>query len=75
MSELLTPGFLAKHSRFLSTDEMFGASGFKVETTEDFQNIPGNDWNDFIRKNTSFATWDDMLSTAGAEWAKAKLVL
>jgi hypothetical protein len=31
LSELLTPGFLAKHSRFLSEDEMFDASGFKVD--------------------------------------------
>lgn len=75
LSELLTPGFLAKHSRFLSTDEMFEASGFKIESTEDFTKIPDDEWNRFIQQNTSFATWDDMLSAAGTEWAQQRLKL
>lgn len=73
LGELLNPGFLAKHTRFLSADEMFEASGFKVETTEDFENIPDEEWNDFIERNTPFATWNDMLSAAAAEWAARKL--
>jgi hypothetical protein len=75
LSELLTQGFLAKHTRFLSEDEMFEASGFKVETAEDFEKIPDEDWAHFIEQNTPFATWSDMLSAAGAEWAQKKLGL
>jgi hypothetical protein len=73
LSELLTPGFLAKHTRFLSEDEMFEASGFKVQTAEDFEKIPDEEWDNFIQQNTPFATWSDMLSAAGAEWAQKKL--
>ena len=73
LSELLTPGFLAKHTRFLSEDEMFEASGFKVETAEDFEKIPDEEWDRFIEQNTPFTTWSDMLSAAGAEWAQKKL--
>lgn len=70
---LLTPGFLAKHTRFLSADEMLEASGFNVETAEDFEKIPYEEWNNFIEQNTPFATWSDMLSAAAAEWAQKKL--
>jgi len=73
LSELLTPGFLAKHTRFLSEDEMFEASGFKVETAEDFEKIPDEEWDRFIEQNTPFTTWSEMLSAAGAEWAQKKL--
>lgn len=73
LDALLTPGFLAKHTRFLSTDEMFKASGFDVETTEDFEKIPDEEWNTFIEQNTPFATWSDMLSAAAAEWTRKKL--
>ena len=73
LSELLTSGFLAKHTRFLSEDEMFEASGFKVETAEDFEKIPDEEWDRFIEQNTPFTTWSDMLSAAGAEWAQKKL--
>lgn len=75
LSELLTPGFLAKYSRFLSEDEMFEASGIKVESPEDFAKIPDEEWDDFIQHNTLFATWSDMLSAAGNEWAAKKLGL
>ncbi len=73
LGELLTPGFLAKHTRFLSEDEMFEASGFNVETTEDFEKIPDEEWNNFIEQNTPFTTWSDMLSAAAAEWAQKRL--
>jgi hypothetical protein len=75
LNELLTAGFLAKHSRFLSVDEMFKASGFKVETSEDFAKIPDDEWEHFVQQNTTFATWHDMLSAAGTEWAQKKLKL
>lgn len=73
LGELLTPGFLAKHTRFLSEDELFEASGFSVQSTEDFDKIPDEEWDNFIQQNTPFATWSDMLSAAGAEWAQKKL--
>jgi hypothetical protein len=73
VGELLTPGFLAKHTRFLSEDELFEASGFSVQSTENFEKIPDEEWDNFIQQNTPFATWSDMLSAAGAEWAQKKL--
>jgi len=75
LSELLTPGFLAKHTRFLSEDELFEASGFEVKTAEDFEKIPDDEWDQFIQQNTPFATWSDMLSAAGTEWTQKKLGL
>ena len=73
LGELLTPGFLAKHTRFLSEDELFEASGLSVQSTEDFEKIPDEEWDNFIQQNTPFASWSDMLSAAGAEWAQKKL--
>ncbi len=75
LEELLTPGFLAKHTRFLSTDELFEASGFTIENAEDFEKIPDDEWDSFIQQNTPFATWSDMLSAAGNEWAQKNIGL
>jgi hypothetical protein len=73
LTEMLTPAFVAKHTRFANADEMFAASGFKIETQEDFASIPGEKWNEFIRSISSFADWDAMLGEAGSEWAAKKL--
>lgn len=75
VSEMLTPGFLARHTRFLSADELFEASGFKIETAEDFEKVPDEDWDEFIQQSTPFADWSDMLSAAGTEWTRKKLGL
>lgn len=75
VTELLTPAFLCRRSRFQSVDEMFSASSFKIESTEDFDAIPGAAWDEFIRTNTSFASWSAMLGEASAEWASRKLGL
>lgn len=72
MRELLTPDFLRSHSRFNSIEEMFEASGFKVETQDDFKNIPDEPWDEFIAKETTFPNWKEMLIAAGGEYAKRK---
>ena len=75
VSELLTSSFLSKHTRFLSTNDLFEASGFKVESTEDFEAIPSDKWDDFIRSVSSFENWQAMLAAAGEEWVSKKLGL
>ncbi|HBD7330913.1 TPA: hypothetical protein KKX22_003201, partial [Legionella pneumophila] len=49
------------------------ASGYHIEKNEDLNNIPDKDWDGFIKKSTSFSSWEEMLSTAGTMWAKEKL--
>lgn len=75
ISEMLTPAFLRKHSRFGSTDEMFAASGFQVESQEDFEKIPDAEWDAFVSKATTFRTWKAMLGAAAADYAKKKIGL
>jgi hypothetical protein len=75
LPELLTPDFLRGCSHFESADALFAASGFKVDTPEDFAAIPDAAWDDFICANTTFAAWDEMLGKAGGEWAARRLDL
>jgi len=73
IAELLTPDFLADCSVFASVDEMFEASGFKVESPEDFEAIPDEEWEWFIQQNTSYTSWSEMTEAAGVIWAKNKM--
>jgi hypothetical protein len=73
VSELLTVSFLSKHTRFSSANDLFAASGYKVETKEDFAAIPDDKWDDFIRSISSFVSWEAMLGAAGKEWATKQL--
>jgi hypothetical protein len=73
--ELFSSQFMRRHTRFCSFGEMVAASGFKVESTEDFAAIPDQDWDQFIRQETSFPNWAAMQEAAGEEWVARKMGL
>jgi hypothetical protein len=75
IAELLTPQFLSSCCRFQSIEEMFEASGFKINSAEDFKSIPDREWDTFIAANTSFADWQTLLSGAVKAWTARRLGL
>ncbi len=73
MNELLTPAFISAHTQFGSANEMFGASDFRIESHEDFESIPDDKWDEFVRSVSDFPDWQAMLGEASSEWAARKL--
>lgn len=72
-SELFSPSFMREHTRFASIDALFAASGFKAETNEDLDAIPGKELDAFIAKNTSFSSFQEMLDEAGQQYIMDQL--
>ena len=75
MNELLNEAFVSKHTRFANADEMFVASGFKIESQDDFAAVPDDKWDEFIQSVSTFPDWNAMLGEAGTEWTAKKLGL
>lgn len=75
VSELLTPTFIRRNTRFANADELFKASGFSIESSDDFRKIPDDKWDAYIRSVSSFSSWESMLSKAGEAWITRKLGL
>ena|SRR3982074_2252325 len=75
LSELLTAEFLKTCSRFSTLDEMFNASGFVITNADDFKAVPDDQWDEFIKQNTSFAYWNELLGAAAKDWTKDQLGL
>ena len=73
VQELLSTKFMQEHSPFSSFEAMLAASPFSVNSAEDFKAIPDADWDAFVRENTRFSSWREMLSAASAEWMKQRL--
>ncbi len=71
--ELFHPEFMSRHSRHASIQELFDASGFKVERKDDLAAIPDADWDGHIRSSTDFPDWESMQKAAAAEWFKKKV--
>ena len=72
-SNLFTPDFMRRRTRFHCFDALLEASGFKAETAEDFRAIPDAEWDRFIAASTSFGNWQEMQKAAAVEWARRQL--
>ncbi|PKR83615.1 hypothetical protein CWO92_18310 [Heyndrickxia camelliae] len=71
-AELFTDSFMKTHTSF---DEMLDKSKFTVETSEDFKAIPDDEWDIYVKSNTEFNTWQDMIDQATEEYIVRKLDL
>jgi hypothetical protein len=50
-----------------------GASEFQLESNEDFDLIPEEELDEFVRSHTRFSNWREMLDKAGEEYVFRKL--
>lgn len=71
--ELFNDEFMLRNTDFASIDAMFEASGFNVESAADFEAIPDEAWDQFVRGRTRFTDWAEMRKAAGREWMSRKL--
>ena len=74
-TDLFPPDFMEAHTDFGTLEELFEASGFTVESTEDFEAIPDAKWDAFIERVTEFPDWKTMQEKAGADWIARGIVL
>ncbi|NMH64968.1 hypothetical protein [Shewanella salipaludis] len=73
LSEIMTPEFISGCSAFSGLNELFSASGFKVESAKDFKAIPDDEWEYFIINNTTFDSWVDMQKSALDKYTKSEI--
>lgn len=73
LTEILSPDFIAQHTKFSNAEDFFKASGFDVSDQAAFEAIPEEQLNAFVASVSSFKSWREMLNSAGAIWAKRKL--
>ncbi len=70
LADLMDADFIKANSEYSSLDELVLASGYKVESEEDFGDIPDAEWDVFIEGNTKFESWEDMQRAAFIEHTK-----
>ncbi|MCM3396779.1 hypothetical protein M3638_02860 [Oceanobacillus profundus] len=70
---LFNQSFMLKHTQFNSFDELLEAGNFVVNSPEDFEAIPDDEFDKHIAKTTQFDNWEDMKTTAATDYAAKKL--
>ena len=65
-AKLFNDSLMRKHTSFQSLEEFFGACGIK--TDDDFYAYPQDKFDDFVRSNTTFSSWEVMQIAASEEY-------
>ena len=73
VNELLSPAFMAAHTRFGTIDELLEAGGFRTTSAEDGHALSSASWEAFVRSTTRFTSWESMLQSACCRWMAHKL--
>ncbi|WP_105258114.1 hypothetical protein [Pseudoalteromonas sp. T1lg88] len=71
--DVMSPEFISGCSPFKNLDELFAASGFKIESKEDLEAVPSDEWEHFIVTTTTFESWEEMQRQAVAAYVKKQL--
>ncbi|MDH0562169.1 hypothetical protein [Acinetobacter courvalinii] len=74
LGTLFNDGFLQSNTNFQNIDELFEKAGFKVETPEDFDAIPQEEIDQFIRENTKYESFSDLQTKAVTEYVRKNLL-
>lgn len=76
LNEVLSESFMRKNTPYVSLEQLFLASGHKMDSENDWQMIVKSpEFNQFIASATKFNSWEDMLEEAGADYVAKKLGL
>ena len=71
-SELVTPKFMRKYTKFSSIDELLDDCGYGDLSKEEFEARPDIDTK--ISERTKFKSWQEMLDTAVGDYASSQLL-
>ncbi|MEX5367430.1 hypothetical protein WCE00_10735 [Acinetobacter haemolyticus] len=71
--EIFNEGFIRANTNFENIDDLFMKAGFKVETKEDFENIPQEEIDSFVRENTKFDSFTNLHQEAFEAYVKKNL--
>ncbi len=73
--KLFPPEFMRRYTKHASIQTMFAASRWKVETQDDFAAIPDDERDAFIRRETQFGSWKEMMGKAVEDYVGRELGL
>jgi hypothetical protein len=64
VEELLHPDFMRSYSDFDSFGELLAHSKWDVSNDDDFESIPGDEFDAYVDERTKFDDWETMVSVA-----------
>ncbi|EMA72646.1 hypothetical protein [Halorubrum distributum] len=66
--ELFSHSFMRQYTKFDGIEEFFEESPWEVEDEEDFEEIPDDEFDEYVENTTILASWESMVEKAVEKW-------
>lgn len=73
LNKLFSASFMSRYTSYNTIDDFFDAGGFVFETTEEFENLPEDKLDQYVRNSTKFKSWNEMQTKAGEHFVAKEL--
>lgn len=73
LQELLTNGFMLENTKFDNANDFFDKGGFNFKNSEEFKAIDDLELDKWVKANSKFSTWKEMIDKAVIEYYKKGL--
>lgn len=73
LEEMFTPEFMGLYTEFQNIEQFFEASPWEVNSEEDFEEIPEEEFDQYVSEHTDFPNWGVMQETAGKRYLENQL--
>lgn len=70
--DLFTPAFMSTYTNFANFSELLVVGKFNVTSLDEFMALLDKNFDEFVKKTTKFQNWEEMQSTAVADYMKKK---
>lgn len=71
--ESFTPAFMQQYTAFRNIDDFLTAAGIDSTDPASFDSFPEDQLDNFVKANSSFSSWESMLTKALEEWTFKQL--
>ncbi len=71
-NDVFDASFMRRYTRYRSFDKFLVASGFSIECQKDFEDLPEEKMDTFVKKASKFCSWQEMLDFATDKYARRK---
>lgn len=68
--DLFTPAFMTTYTDFANFSELLVVGKYNVNSFEEFMALLDKEFDEFVKKTTKFQSWEEMQSTAVADYMK-----
>lgn len=73
LQELLTNGFMVENTKFDNANDFFDKGGFNFKNSDEFKAIDDLELDRWVKANSKFSTWKEMINKAVIEYYKKGL--